>query len=160
MAEGKRGPAATRPGPTAEHVAANVRRLRDQRGVSTYQLSGALQQAGHPIAPSSITNIEAGRRRVDVDDLVALAVVFGVSPAALLLPMDDAPTSLVNITGALPVPADIAWAWASCERPLDMGSADPRVVITEYRLRALPPGQWYRAVVPEAPAPYESTGEA
>ncbi|WP_435601315.1 helix-turn-helix domain-containing protein [Streptomyces sp. C10-9-1] len=162
MPEGKRGPAATCPGSTAAHVAANVRRLREQQGLSTYQLARAMQAASRPIPQSGVSRIEAGHRRVDVDDLVAFAVVFGVSPAALLLPLNDASTNVVDITGAGTVPADIAWAWASNERPLAMGDADPRVVIAEYRLRSLPPGQWHRAALPEptsGAAPHESTGE-
>jgi transcriptional regulator with XRE-family HTH domain len=140
------GRGAVESGPTGRHVAANVRRLRDRRGLSTYQLSGALKAAGQPIAPSSITNIEAGRRRVDVDDLMALAAVLGVSPAALLLPLDDDPARTVPVTGAGDVPADEAWAWASNERPLRLPEGDTRTALWEYQLYSLPPGRRNREV--------------
>lgn len=71
---------------TGKTVAANVRRLREARGLSTYDLSRALAEAGRPIAPSAIAKVERAERRVDVGDLMALAVVLGVSPVTLLLP--------------------------------------------------------------------------
>lgn len=75
-----------------------------------------LEAAGRPIAASSITNIEAGRRRVDADDLVALAIVFGVNPSALLLPLET--EGSVDITTGGTVAAATAWAWMDGQRPL------------------------------------------
>ncbi|GAB3995294.1 hypothetical protein GCM10029992_12170 [Glycomyces albus] len=105
-------------GPTAEHVAENVRRIRTARGLSTNQLSALLARAGHPIAQSSISNIEAGRRRVDVDDLVALAVALDVNPSALLLPFNE--SGSIDLTGGGTVAAKTVWEWADGERPLRM----------------------------------------
>ena len=44
-----------------------------------------MTKLGRPILPSGITKIEQGKRRVDVDDLVALAVALEVTPTRLLL---------------------------------------------------------------------------
>jgi hypothetical protein len=52
------------------------------------ELSERLSAAGRPIPVLGLRRIERGERRVDVDDLVALAVVFGVSPERLLRPFD------------------------------------------------------------------------
>jgi transcriptional regulator with XRE-family HTH domain len=128
-------------GPTASTVAANVRRLRAARGMTTYALSGAVKKAGRPITPSAVAKIEKMQRQVTVDDLAALAVVFGVSPAALLLPLDDSSGQVIEVTGAGSVSADVAWEWASNERPLVMPEGDERTVLMEYQLYSLPPGR-------------------
>lgn len=120
-------------GPSGKHVASNVRRLRTTLGWSTYEVSAMLKDAGRPIAASSITNIEAGRRRVDADDLVALAVVFGVNPSALLLPVDE--SGSIELTGGGTVAGATVWEWADGERPLRL--ADDAAIATEQWARFL-----------------------
>ncbi|MER5259750.1 helix-turn-helix transcriptional regulator [Streptomyces sp. NPDC002855] len=147
MAEQQRGRRAIEVGPTGKTVAANIARLRDRRGMTTRQLSGELERAGRPIPASGITRMEKGERVVTADELAALAVVLGVSPAALLLPLDDSGSTTVSVTGAGDVPADEAWAWASNERPLRIPEAtDPRTVALEYQLYGLPPGRNSKAI--------------
>lgn len=78
---------AGRLGPIGEAVRANVKRIReDSRGLSQVELSNLLGQLGRRIPPLGIYRIEAGERRVDVDDLVALAVALDTSPVSLLMP--------------------------------------------------------------------------
>ena len=48
-------------------------------------LSAKLEELGRPILPSGITKIEQGARRVDADDLIAIATALEVSPTRLLL---------------------------------------------------------------------------
>lgn len=86
---------------TATTVASNIRRLRDERGLSLRKLSGALEKRGWNLSADAINKIENGRelqpgapmpkqiRRVDVGDLVALAAVLGVSTDELLLPPEQ-----------------------------------------------------------------------
>lgn len=95
---------------TGKTVAANVRRIRELRGFSTYELSRALKAAGRPIAPSALAKVERAERRVDVGDLVALAVVLNTSPISLLLPAvwGDVP---VELTSERQVMARTAWRW-------------------------------------------------
>lgn len=109
---------------TGQNVAANVRRIREARGWSTYDLSRLLREAGRPIAPSAIAKVERAERRVDVGDLTALAVVLGVNPSALLLPMKDGPADSIEITGASPVAASDAWDWADGKGPLRVAEGD------------------------------------
>jgi hypothetical protein len=45
---------------------------------------------GRPIPPLGLRHLEAGNRRIDVDDLVVLADALDVSPLMLLLPGDVA----------------------------------------------------------------------
>lgn len=71
-------------GPIGTQVMANVSGLRRARRMTLVELSDRLTRAGRPIPPLGLSRLEAGERRVDVDDLVALAQVFNVSPAELL----------------------------------------------------------------------------
>lgn len=76
-------------GPVGENVARTVREFRELRRFSYAELSRKLAQYGREIPTLGLRRIEAGERRVDVDDLAALAVALNVSPLALLLPMRD-----------------------------------------------------------------------
>ncbi|MGA5472535.1 helix-turn-helix domain-containing protein [Streptomyces arboris] len=73
-----------RAGAAAEHTARTVAAEREARGWEQRELAERLTQAGRPMTQPIVSRIESGTRRVDVDDLVALAAVFGVSPAVLL----------------------------------------------------------------------------
>jgi transcriptional regulator with XRE-family HTH domain len=139
MTEQQYGRRAVEVGPTGRTVAENLARLRKVRGLSTRQLAAALKERGRPISPSGITRMEKGDRVATADDLTALAAVLGVSPAALLLPLVDSPEAHVEVTGAGAVPADVAWAWASNERPLELPQGDTRTTLLEYQLHSLPP---------------------
>lgn len=147
MSEQQRGRRAIEVGPTGRIVAQNLARLRERRGFTTRQLAGALERAGRTIPASGITKMEKAERGVTSDELVALSVVLGVSPAALLLPLTDSPADSVSVTGAGEVPADTAWAWASNEGPLRIPEgADVRTVALEYQLYSLPPGRAAKAI--------------
>lgn len=90
--------------------------------MSTRAVAAAMTEIGRPVAATAITKIEAGDRRVDVDDLVALAIALDVSPVTLLLPDIDSVTNIeadvintskaVQLTENVSVPWEIAWRWA------------------------------------------------
>lgn len=110
--------------PTGKTVADNIRRIRDEiRGWSTYELSRKLGEVGRPIAPSALAKIERAERRVDVGDLMALAVVLGVNPSALLFPVKVEPEGDVELTGAGVNRAEAVWAWADGHGPLRVEDA-------------------------------------
>ncbi|MFF4425048.1 helix-turn-helix domain-containing protein [Streptomyces sp. NPDC001549] len=141
--EQKKRRGAVEMGATAATVAANVRRLRDDvRGWSTYELAGRLAKAGRPIAPSAVAKIERGERQVSVDDLMALAVVLGVSPVTLLLPVDARQST--EVTGAGQVDAKAAWHWAWCNDPLrfpdGVDDEEAHRYLTEFLLYSRPIG--------------------
>ncbi len=108
------GTRAVRQGPTSERVAANVKRLRDEQRLTLDQLSKRLGEVGRPILASGLSKIEQGDRRVDVDDLVALALALEVTPNALLMPghADETQTAL---TEEVVVSARRSWRWAAGE---------------------------------------------
>jgi ribosome-binding protein aMBF1 (putative translation factor) len=74
-------------GPTGHAVRNNVRLLRLQRGWSINELADRLDERGWPVCYRVLRRIEAGNRRVDVDELHLLAVIFGVDTADMLRPM-------------------------------------------------------------------------
>lgn len=125
-------------GPTGRTVAANLLRLRKERGLSTTGLAAALKDAGRSIPATGITRIEKGQRRVDVDDLMALAVVLGVNPAALLMP--PVPEGTVELTAAGKVDAQAAWQWAKGIRPLCIPENDDGTAHADFQRHALPLG--------------------
>lgn len=104
-------------GPTGETVRHNVRRLRERCGLSYAELSRRLEDAGRPIATLGLSRIEAGERRVDADDLVALAVVLDATPATLLLP-DNGGGDAEEATAAGEATGADLWAWAERWAPL------------------------------------------
>ncbi len=105
-------------GATGEHTRARIKALRDHKRMSFAELSRILDKLGRPIPPLGLRRIEGGERRVDVDDLTAIAVALGVSPIALLMPSADQPEDLVTVTGAEPAHADRLWDWLCALEPL------------------------------------------
>ena len=102
---------------TAETVSANVKRLRTQQNLGLRGLSKKLGEVGRPLGHSAIDQIEKGTRRVDVDDLMALAVALDVSPITLLLP--DNPEAEVTVPGEDdPVSAPRLWLWLRADASL------------------------------------------
>lgn len=107
-------------GVTGETVMENLKRAR---GEMTYaELARRLEAMGRPIPPLGLRRMEAGERRVDVDDLMSLAMVLRVSPLALLLPQGG--QSHTSDFGGKTIRNDQLWQWAIGERPLAGG--DPR----------------------------------
>ena len=102
-------------GATGEAVARNLKFLRG--GVSLRELQQKLRDVGHEISASGLQKIEAGVRRVDVDDLMALAIALGVNPNSLLLPWSS--EEPLEVTGAMPLNLISIWDWAEGVAPID-----------------------------------------
>jgi transcriptional regulator with XRE-family HTH domain len=107
------------PGPTALRTAENLRRIRQERGLSYAELARRLAGLGHSIIDTGLLKIEKGERRVDVDDLVALAVALDVAPNTLMLPRVTSQANAHEVTeGGTPARAEELWGWALGEYPL------------------------------------------
>lgn len=115
---------------TGSTVASNIARVRRASDVSLQQLEERLTRLGRRISFSGLSKIERAQKRVEVDDLMAIAIALDVSPLTLLLPHDD-PYAEVRVTGAAGSAA-VFWEWALGDRPLD--PQDRR----GYAARALP----------------------
>lgn len=80
--------------PTSRIVGAHVHALRTARGWSLRALERHTKTAGKPVGFGTLGRIERGRNphepavAVIVDDLVALAEVFGIKPEQLLTAPD------------------------------------------------------------------------
>lgn len=111
-------------GPIGEQVAENVRRLR---GAMSYrELSERLEALGRPIPVLGLSRIESKARRVDADDLVALALALDVTPVRLLLPpqTSEAGDEPVQLTPEVARGWTAAWRWATGDQPLVDGDED------------------------------------
>jgi transcriptional regulator with XRE-family HTH domain len=108
------------PGPAGERIAGRVRKLRLASGLTYKELSGRLEKLGRPIPVLGLSRLEKGERRVDADDLIALALALDVTPNRLMLPDVDARTSASPhaITPAVTGRPQQLWAWAQGEEPL------------------------------------------
>lgn len=120
---------------TGRQVGNNVRRLRQIRGLSTRELAKKLSEAGRPIPATGITRVENGARAVDVDDLITLAVVLGVSPLSLLLPQHAGRVE-TELTAVGTVPSWKAWRWGRAVEPLSEPPTDEE--IADFQLHAAP----------------------
>ncbi len=121
-------------GATTETVRANLVRLRTGRRLGHTALSAKLEELGRPISTLGLRRLEQGARRIDVDDLFALAVALGVSPVTLLLPNAADGDERVEATGVDgKLDAERLWAWLFMHEPLD-----PEESTLEYRLTARP----------------------
>lgn len=110
-------------GPTAARLARNVKEVRKGLGLDLATLSTRLTDVGWPIGLAQLSKLELGQRRVDADDLVALAVALDVTPARLLLDSeaDDEPLSITpNVT----MTKRAAWEWSAGETPLPSPGID------------------------------------
>lgn len=131
-------------GPSGRILAAKITAVRMDQNLTYTQLSERLGHCGRPISALAVRRIEEGERRVDVDDLIALAVALGVSPNTLLAPHrtnDDDETAsekFIEVTGSEPVTLEDYWHFLDGMRPIgarNLGRLDAYDFVT----RSLPP---------------------
>ncbi|MFE2684047.1 helix-turn-helix domain-containing protein [Streptomyces mirabilis] len=96
-------------------MAQNIKRIRRARNLDQKEVSALLKGIGRPMLPTVVSKIERGERRIDVDDLVAIALVLNVSPAALLLPPESG-NQRIKLTEGHEIPSRTAWQWAEGQR--------------------------------------------
>ncbi len=117
-------------GPTGNRVASNVKEARRRCGFDLKELSARLERMGHQLNFNGLSKIENGLRRVDTDDLVALALVLDVTPDWLLVGdvTDDQP---VRLTGKFETTARRVWRWLVGDAPLkrDLAKAKWRATV-------------------------------
>ncbi|MGV0654778.1 helix-turn-helix transcriptional regulator [Mycolicibacterium thermoresistibile] len=128
---------------TSKVVGANLKRIRARVGMTTRVLANSLAEQGVPMSSSGITDIEAGRRGVSVDQLTCLAAALGVSPLALLTPIPDDgdPTTEVLLSGTSWEKAGDMYLWLKGERSLTDEMLDSYEQETFRRL-SNPPWAW------------------
>jgi 8-oxo-dGTP pyrophosphatase MutT (NUDIX family)/transcriptional regulator with XRE-family HTH domain len=112
-------------GPIGRYLIGNFDELLKQRKLTYREVSDRLKQIGRPIPTLGLSRISKGTRRVDVDDLIALAIVLEVSPAALVLPRDTGAYDEIELTSDVRATARAAWEWSAGTFPLVASGADP-----------------------------------
>ncbi|MEU0787567.1 helix-turn-helix transcriptional regulator [Streptomyces sp. NPDC006173] len=71
--------------PTPDQVvAANARRLREDRGYTQERVARLMTEAGYPTGEMPLWALENCRRRIKVSDLFGLAAAFDVTPESFL----------------------------------------------------------------------------
>lgn len=75
-------------GRISQVVGANVRMMRKARGWGMQSTVDMLADVGHSLHFGSLQRLEVGRRRADVEDLVAFASLFNVAVEDLLAPLN------------------------------------------------------------------------
>lgn len=69
-----------------DNAAKRIKAERENRGWSTTTLSERLNEAGYEMNPSAVWRIENGKRRINLDEAIGFAEVFGVSLSNLVGP--------------------------------------------------------------------------
>lgn len=129
-------------GPIGVNVQRRVRVLREARRLTYAELSRQLADLGRDIPPLGLRRIESGDRKVDVDDLAALAIALNVSPLALLLPIADGPI----VSRGDSFPASVIWDWGTGGKPLQFEHSPEAIAF----LRDSNPLKDFKLVVIEA----------
>ncbi|MDV6312094.1 helix-turn-helix transcriptional regulator [Gordonia amicalis] len=106
-------------GPVGETVMRNITYHRTLRKLSIAALADLVTRQGHRLTRQALSEVELGNRRVDVDDLVALARALDISPATLLMPLTRDHDDTVEVIGDASAPAEVVWSWLTAEVPLD-----------------------------------------
>lgn len=93
-----------------------VRRAREAAGLTALQLSDRTRDIGYPVHRTAIAKIENGLRagKLDVAELIALALALGVPPIELIYP--DLPDGPVEVWPGQQATSFQAAQWFSGER--------------------------------------------
>jgi transcriptional regulator with XRE-family HTH domain len=94
-----------------ENVAARLKVERESRGWSTSTVSDRMNRAGFEMNPSAVWRVENGKRRINLDEAIGFAEVFGVSLLNLA-----GPPGLAAKTRALELIDDIVRAFRETQR--------------------------------------------
>lgn len=144
-------------GAIGDTIRTRIATLRESQNLSYAALSRLLEEAGRPIGTLALRRIEAGARRVDVDDLVALALVLGATPNSLmmdpklaegptqddLLADDDSDAKYqIELAPGVTASARAVWDWLDGRRPLwDVPNTSASAFEDRNRNSIVPPTQ-------------------
>jgi transcriptional regulator with XRE-family HTH domain len=103
-------------GPVGESARRNVTRLRKAAGLSLADVSDRMT-GDRRLSVSGLSKVETGGRKIDVDDLVAIAAAIDVSPLAILFGQAPEHDALVE-AGGTGTQASALWAWAVGSQPM------------------------------------------
>jgi len=133
-------------GETGETVRSNVARIRKRKDLTLRDVADRLQETDRPLAFNTLSEIERGARRVDVDDLVALAAALEVSPSSILMPeVIDGDMSVKGTGIEKPMEAAHYWNWLMArESHVDNENGSTGEELLQFAAAALPPWAFHR----------------
>jgi transcriptional regulator with XRE-family HTH domain len=105
-------------------------------------MSEALARRGFKMSHSAIGEVERGVRRINIDELTAIAAVFGVSPASLLLPRNMSPEDRVQLSGTPETTAKDMVDWVRGDEPLEPEVRADSFLAEGFRRGSLPKWLW------------------
>lgn len=120
-------------GSPGNFVRQNIAALRRELKITGQDLADRTGAGPHGLGRSAISEIERGDRRVDVDDLVTIALALGVAPNRLLAPTE--PGTVRAGTDLSLSPASYA-NWLTTGQILDAPTAELKARINELVQRA------------------------
>jgi transcriptional regulator with XRE-family HTH domain len=119
--------------------ARRLKKVRARRGWSRATLEERIKELGYdesPLTGTIIAKIEAGKRRVSVDDMLVLCAALCVAPVNMLVPLWD-PDELVDLAPDLVVRPGELYGWICGSYPLKderLSSEDRAIFATEVPL--------------------------
>lgn len=123
-------------GPTGARLADNVKAIRERLPLTTEQLAERITRLGRPMRANTITKIEKGQRRVDIDDAMALAIALRVNLSTLVLPYSTKGSA--QLTETTTVSTVGAWDWADGRCPLHVPEGDDGSALVDFQRHARP----------------------
>lgn len=116
-------------GGVGDTVRRRIAGLRESQNLTYAAMARLLEEAGRPLGTLALRRIEAGARRVDVDDLVAIALVLGATPNSLMVDPRiaeetghewdlDHEYNNFNVTASVVTSFHAFWDWLDGHRPL------------------------------------------
>ena len=93
------------------NLAVRIKLERETRGWSTNAVSDRLNAAGYDMNPSAVWRIENGKRRVNLDEAIGFAEIFGLSLGSLA-----GPPRLAAHARAMELVEVIRRAWGDVQR--------------------------------------------
>jgi transcriptional regulator with XRE-family HTH domain len=94
-------------------LAQNIRRIREAQRLTYAELTRRLDKAGRHVPVLALQRIETCQRRVDIDDLMALAYALEVCVVDLLVPADALPEEPYPVTSQHQFETESVRQWIS-----------------------------------------------
>jgi hypothetical protein len=132
----------TRVGGAGRALAANIARVREARRLSYIDLSRELSKAGRPIPELGLRRIEKGERRIDFDDLLAIAYVLKVCPVDLMVSNTADGDDPYPVTSKHEYESDSVRDWITGETVILVPVQDPGSIFASPRTVMFDALQW------------------
>lgn len=110
----------------SQTFARRLKRFRERRGWTQDILAGELSNVGWRVDRAQIAKIEAGTRKISLDEAVTIGWAFGLPPALLYLPLGE--SQHVAIAPEVIVHPDLARKWIAGTEPATDSSQRVRLV--------------------------------